>query len=48
MHGWMGKVLRVNLTKSKITVEDLDAKKAKDFIGCRGLGVKYLTSTCTM
>jgi aldehyde:ferredoxin oxidoreductase len=42
MHGWMGKVLRVNLTKSKITVEDLDAKKAKDFIGCRGLGVKYL------
>ena len=42
MHGWMGKFLRVNLTKSKITIEDLDSKIAKDFIGGRGLGVKYL------
>jgi aldehyde:ferredoxin oxidoreductase len=42
MYGWMGKFLRVNLTKSKITVEDLDPKIAKDFIGARGMGVKYL------
>ena len=42
MHGWTGKFLRVNLTKSKITVEDLDPKIAKDFIGGRGMGVKYL------
>lgn len=42
MYGWMGKLLRVNLTKLKITVEDLDTEKATDFIGGRGLGVKYL------
>jgi aldehyde:ferredoxin oxidoreductase len=42
MYGWMGKFLRVNLTKSKITVENLDPKIAKDFIGARGMGVKYL------
>jgi len=42
MYGWMGKFLRVNLTKSKITVEDLDPQIAKDFIGARGMGVKYL------
>jgi aldehyde:ferredoxin oxidoreductase len=42
MYGWTGKFLRVNLTKSKITVEDIDPKIAKDFIGARGMGVKYL------
>lgn len=36
MYGWTGKFLRVNLGKSKITVEDLDPKIAKDFIGVRG------------
>jgi len=42
MYGWTGKFLRVDLTKSKITVEDTDPKIAKDFIGGRGMGVKYL------
>jgi len=42
MYGWTGKFLRVDLTKSKITVEDIDPKIAKDFIGGRGMGVKYL------
>lgn len=42
MYGWTGKFLRVDLTKSTITVEDLDPKIAKDFIGARGMGVKYL------
>ncbi len=42
MYGWTGKFLRVNLTKSKITVEDLNPKIARDYIGGRGLGVKYL------
>lgn len=41
-YGWTGKILRVDLTKSKITVEDLDRQIAEDFIGGRGLGVKYL------
>ena len=42
MYGWTGKFLRVNLTKSKITVEDTNPKIANDFIGARGMGVKYL------
>jgi len=42
MYGWTGKFLRVDLTKSKIRVEDTDPKIAKDFIGGRGMGVKYL------
>jgi len=42
MCGWTGKFLRVDLTKSTITVEDTDPKIAKDFIGGLGMGVKYL------
>lgn len=40
--GYMGKVLRVNLTTKKITVEDLPEKIARDYIGGAGFGVKYL------
>jgi len=42
MYGWTGRFLRVNLAKSKITVEALDPKIAEDFIGGLGMGVKYL------
>ena len=42
MNAWVGKILRVNLTKGAVSVEDLDQKSAHDYIGGRGLGVKYL------
>lgn len=42
MFGWMGKVLRVDLTRGEIREEALDASVARDFIGGRGLGVYYL------
>ena len=42
MYGWTGKVLRVDLTKPRIKVEELNPKVARDFIGGRGLGVRYL------
>jgi aldehyde:ferredoxin oxidoreductase len=42
MNAWVGKILRVNLTKGSVSVEDLDQKSAQDYIGGRGLGVKYL------
>jgi len=42
MNAWVGKILRVNLTKGAVSVEDLDQKGAHDYIGGRGLGVKYL------
>ena len=40
--GYMGKVLRVNLTTKNISVEDLSEQMAKDFMGGAGFGVKYI------
>ena len=42
MNAWVGKILRVNLTKGSTSVEELNEKFAHDYIGGRGLGVKYL------
>ncbi|MEX1329966.1 MAG: aldehyde ferredoxin oxidoreductase family protein [Desulfobacterales bacterium] len=42
MHGWMSKILRVNLVNGKSTVESLDPIVAKEYIGGRGLGIYYL------
>ena len=42
MNGWIGTVLRVNLTSGSITKEPLNAQWARDYVGGRGLGVKYL------
>ncbi len=42
MNGWIGKVLRVDLTLNEIKEELLDPKIARDYIGGRGLGVYYL------
>ncbi len=42
-YGWHGKLLRVNLTAQTCVVEDLNPAWAKQFIGGRGLGSKYLT-----
>ena len=42
MHGWIGKVLRVDLSCGACSVEDLDPDLAKKFIGGRGLASKLL------
>jgi aldehyde:ferredoxin oxidoreductase len=42
MHGWTGKILRVDLGSGKVSKEDLDPTAARDFMGGRGLGIKYL------
>ena len=42
MNGWHGKILRVNLTTKQTSVETIDPKTAKDFIGGRGWAIKYL------
>lgn len=42
MYGWTGKIIRVNLTDKKITVEDLNMEDAKMYLGGRGLGSKIL------
>jgi len=40
MNGWMGKLIRVNLTDGSIKVENLNMKDAKMYLGARGLGTK--------
>ena len=42
MHGWMGKILRVDLTARTCEPETLDPQILKDYIGGRGLGVYFL------
>lgn len=42
MAGFMGKVLRVNLTKGAISEEDLPREAARAFLGGNGLATKYL------
>jgi aldehyde:ferredoxin oxidoreductase len=42
MAGWQGRILRVDLTRKKYVVQELDGFVARDFIGGRGLAVKIL------
>ncbi len=42
MFGWHGKILRVDLTNERVSVEEVDPQTAKDFIGGRGWAIKYL------
>jgi len=39
MHGWRGKVLRVDLSGGQVTDQPLDEKMARDYIGGRGFGI---------
>lgn len=40
-NGWIGRILRVNLTDGTIKREPLNMKDANDYVGARGLGTKY-------
>jgi aldehyde:ferredoxin oxidoreductase len=40
LYGYVGKVLRIDLSKKTTMIEALDLEKAQKFIGARGLGVK--------
>lgn len=40
--GYMGKILRVDLTERKVWTEDLDMNVARKFLGGSGLAAKYL------
>jgi aldehyde:ferredoxin oxidoreductase len=42
MYGWTGTVLRVNLTTRTVSKEPLREDWARDYIGGRGLGARYL------
>lgn len=42
MYGWHGKLLRINLTTRTVTTEDIDPQVCKDYIGGRGVAIRYL------
>ena len=42
MYGWMGKVIRVNLTDGKITKEPLEEELAHKYVGGRGFTIKHV------
>jgi len=42
LHGWMGKILRIDLNKKKISSQPLTNEQAELFLGGRGLGVEIL------
>ena len=42
MAGWTGKLLRVNLSSGKSTVEEIPTQWLHEYIGGRGLGDRYL------
>ncbi|MBI2831904.1 MAG: aldehyde ferredoxin oxidoreductase family protein [Chloroflexi bacterium] len=42
MYGWTGKILRVDLSRGKTSIEELDPKVARTYFGGRGLGARYL------
>ena len=42
MNGWMGKILRVNLSNGEINEEKLDSKVVRDFVGGRGLAIYFM------
>lgn len=42
MHGWTGKILRVDLTRKKAVAQEFDANFAQKWLGGRGFAVKIL------
>ena len=42
MNGFTGKLLRVNLSNKEVSVETLNMEWARQYLGCGGLGARYL------
>jgi len=42
MGGWTGKLVRANLTKREISVEEIPQEWLREYVGGRGLGDRYL------
>ncbi len=42
-NGWTGTVLRINLTERTISKEPLNEQWAREYVGGRGIGARYLT-----
>jgi aldehyde:ferredoxin oxidoreductase len=42
MYSWNGKILRVDLSKMKVAVQDYDANFARKYVGGRGFAARIL------
>ncbi|MFC1996274.1 aldehyde ferredoxin oxidoreductase family protein [Chloroflexota bacterium] len=42
MYGWHNRILRIDLTNQKTSIEDVSPQMAKDYIGGRGWAIRYL------
>jgi aldehyde:ferredoxin oxidoreductase len=42
MFGWHGRLLRIDLTRGETSAEDIDPQVVRDYIGGRGLAIRYL------
>ena len=42
MYGWHGRLLRIDLNSKKTSIEEIDPQVSKDFIGGRGVAIRYL------
>jgi aldehyde:ferredoxin oxidoreductase len=42
MHGWTGKILRINLTRQKTAIQEFDSEFALKWLGGRGFAAKIL------
>ena len=42
IYGWTGKHIRVDLSNYKISVNENDPDIMKNYLGARGLGIKYM------
>ena len=40
--GWTGTILRVNLTRGDVAKEDINEEWAREYVGGRGVGARYL------
>ena len=41
-YGWKGSILRVDLSKRKVSTQELPKEYTRDFLGCRGINAKIM------
>lgn len=46
MKGWMGKILKINLSERKVEPIQIDDELKRKYVGGRGMGVKLYTQMC--
>ncbi|MFN3741403.1 MAG: aldehyde ferredoxin oxidoreductase family protein [Anaerolineales bacterium] len=42
MYGWHGRILRIDLMRRRVRIEEINPRLAKDYLGGRGWAIRYL------